>query len=237
MTARNSTGSDRGGYGFLWVILFAGLIVMLFSALTWPFRAIARRLPGRREKELQTAIDELQADIRASQLLLEVLGRGDSKLSAKLYKRIAATEGRMKQVVEAKGWPEDLDQHGPGELAVELLAEAGVIEGMDWRSAPDDLRMCLTPLLERRGISLDWNFVKAIEATNDGEALRNTNFLPIVGDHVEKLGFVLVQVVEGSDSYTFAVCSPDEFTRVDGLTCSSFTIRRLSSATGPAKEP
>jgi hypothetical protein len=214
-----------------------GLIALLFSALTWPFRAIARRLPGRREKELQTAIDELQADIRASRLLLETLGRGDSKLSAKIDKRTAATEARMKEVVEAKGWPEDLDQHEPGELAVELLAKAGVIDGMDWRSDPDDLRSCLTPLLKRRGISLDWSFVKAIEATNDGEALRNTNFLPIVGDHVEKLGFVLAQVLEGSDAYTFAVCSPDEFTRIDGLTCRSFTIRRLSSATGRAKEP
>jgi hypothetical protein len=218
-------------------MLFVGLIALLFSALTWPFRAIARRLPGRREKELQTAIDELQTDIRASRLLLEVLGRGDSKLSAKVEKRIAATEARMKEVVEAKGWPEDLDEHGPGELVVELLAKAGVIDCIDWKSAPDDLRSCLTPLLKRRGISLDWSFVKAIEATNDGKALRNTNFLPIVGDHVEKLGFVLAQVLEGSDSYTFAVCAPDEFTKIDGLTCRSFTIRRLSSATGPAKEP
>lgn len=237
MSTRISTGTKREGYGFLWLVLFLGLIVMLFSALTWPFRAIARRLPGRREKELQTAIDELQADIRAARLLLEVLGPGDLKLSAKIEKRIAGTEGRMKEVVEANGWPEDLDEHGPGELAVELLAKAGVIDGMDWRSDPDDLRRCLTPLLKRRGISLDWSFVKAIEATSDGEAPRNTNFLPIVGDHVEKLGFVLAQVVEGSDAYTFAVCSPDEFSKIDGLTCSSFTIRRLSSATGPAKEP
>jgi hypothetical protein len=237
MSARNSTGTKREGSGFLWVVLFLGLIALLFSVLTWPFRAIARRLPGRRERELQTAIDDLQADIRASRLLLEVLGPLDSKSSAKVDKRIAATEGHIKEIVEAKGWPEDLDEHGPGELAVELLGEAGVIDGMDWRSDPDGLRGCLSPLLKRRGISLDWSFVNAIEATSDGEALRNTNFLPIVGDHVEKLGFVLAQVLEGSDAYTFAVCSPDEFTRIDGLTCRSFTIRRLSSATGPAKEP
>jgi len=229
--------NKREDTALVWIILVFGLIAGLFSLLTWPFRAIVRRLPGRREKELQAAIDELQMDIQASRRLLQVLRLDKPKLSVKADKRIEGTERRIKEVVDAKGWPEDLDEHGPGELVVELLTEAGVIDGMDWRSDPDALRPCLNPLLKRRGISLDWSFVKAIEATGDGEALRNTNFLPVVGDQVEKLGFVLAHVEEGSDAYFFAVCSPDEFAKIDGLTCRSFTIRRLSVATGPVKEP
>ena len=221
----------------LWIILIAGLIAGLFSLLTWPFRAVVKRLPGRREKALQEAIDELKNDIQASRLLLQVLRAGDAKSSSRLEKRIEGAERQMNEVVDAKGWPEDLDEHGPGELAFELLDKANVVSGIDWRGDPEELRKSLTPLLKQRGISLDWSFVKAIEAMGDGEALRNTNFLPVVGDQVEKLGFVLAQVAEGSDSYQFAVCTPDEFTKIDGLTCRSFTIRRLSSATGPAKEP
>jgi hypothetical protein len=227
---------NKGDTAFLWIVLFLGALIGLISMLTWPFRAIARRLPGRREKELQAAIDRLQIDIQAALQLLQVLRPDDSRLSSKVNKRIASTDARISEVIDAKGWPEDLDEHGPGELAVELLAKAGVIDGMDWRSDPDSLRQCLDPLLKRRGISMDWSFVQAIEATGDGEALRNTNFLPVVGDHVERHGFVLAQVEEGSDAYTFAVCSPDEFSRIDGLNCGSFKIRRLCSATGPAKE-
>ena len=110
-------------------------------------------------------------------------------------------------------------------------------KGIDWRGDDGDLRQSLAPLLKRRGISLDWSFVKRIEATADWEALRNTNFLPVVGDEVEKHGFVLAQVVEGSDEYMFAHLSPDERSQIDGLTCRSFSIRRLSSATGPAILP
>ena len=221
----------------LWIILIGGLIAGLISLLTWPFRAIARRLPGRREKELDAAIDVLQEDIRASRLLLPVLLPGDSKSSAKLEKRIASTEKKIAEVVGEKGWPEDLDEHGPGELAVHLLDKSDMVGGIDWRGTPEDLEQSLTPLLRRRGVSLDWSFVKAIEAAGDFEALRNVHFLPVVGDHVEKLGLVLAQVAEGSDAYVFAVCSPEEFSKIDGLKCRSFTIRRCSSATGPAIEP
>lgn len=224
-------------HGFLWIILVIGAVAGLFSLLTWPIHALIRRLPGRRERELQAEIDVLRKDIGDARLLFQVLRPDDQKSMARLEKRIASTERQIAEAVDAKGWPEDLDQHGPGELAVELLEKAKVVSGIDWRGAPDELRTCLSSLLKRRALSLDWNFVKALEATGNGEALRNTNLLPVVGDQVEKLGFVLAHVVDGSDNYQFAVCSPDEFAQIDGLTCRSFTIRRLSSATGPAKEP
>jgi len=221
----------------LWIILFLGLIAGLFSLVTWPFRAVVRRLPGRREKELQAAVDDIRVDMRASKQLLHALLAGDSKSAAKLDERLDSQERKIAEVTGAQGWPEDLEGDGPGVLVLKLLEKARIVDGVDWRSDPDAVKECLDPLLRRRGITLDWSFVKAIEATGDAEALRNTHFLPRVGDEVEKHGVVLAHVAEGSDAYFFAVCSREEFSRIDGLTCRSFTIRRLSSATGPVKEP
>jgi len=220
----------------LWIILVGGLIVGLFSLITWPFRAIARRLPGRREKLLQSAIDELRSDVAAARQLLRVLANDNPKSAASLEKAIQKTEHKLAEVESRKGWPEDLEGDGPGVLAIELLVDAGVANGMDWRSSPEDLQECLAIPFKRRGISLDWGFVKEIEAARDWEALRNARFLPVVGDQVQKLGFVLAQIVEGSDAYYFAICTPEQFAQVDGLSCRSFTIRRLSTATGLAVE-
>jgi hypothetical protein len=221
----------------LWVVLGLGALIGLFSLLTWPFRALIRRLPGRREKLLQPAIDELRQDIAAARQLLEALRPGDAKAMAELERRIHKTEQQIATTVERQGWPEDLEGDGPGVTAFGLLEDAGLVQGMDWRSSPEDLQQTLKPLLRRRGITIDWGFVRALEAQGKGEALRNPVFLPVVGDHVEKTGFILAQVIEGSDAYHFLLCTPDEFARIDQLSCRSFTIRRVCSATGPVPEP
>jgi hypothetical protein len=220
-----------------WFLIIAGLLMGIVSLLGWPFRTIARRLPGRREKLLQGAIEERRADIEASRQLLSVLAPGNRKAAARLEKSIEKAESEIAGIAREKGWPEDFVGRGPGALLVEILQEIGIVSGIDWRGSEEDLATSLTPLLQRRGVALDWKFVQEILAVGGGEALRNSVLLPVVGDRVAKLGYVLAHVVDGSDSYQFAVCTPEEFLRIDGLTCRSFTIRGISSAAGPVAEP
>ena len=66
--------------------------------------------------------------MRAAQQLLQILLTSDPKSAAKLDKQIEKAEQQIREVTEAKGWPEDLEGDGPGVLAVEMLEKTGAVE-------------------------------------------------------------------------------------------------------------
>lgn len=100
---------------------------------------------------------------------------------------------------------------------VGALEKAGRLGSIDWRSEPDELQEALDPLLAQQGVTLDWSFVAALDEAGDWEALKNENFLPRVAAEVAKHGLVMAHINEGTDAYVFAVCTPEEFVKIDGV--------------------
>jgi hypothetical protein len=116
----------------------------------------------------------------------------------------------------------------PFYVAYDALQRKGHIGYIDWRSDADELMAALNPLLEKRQLHVfNWSFIDELSDAENWEALKNENLLEIVGAKVAQKGFVFVSINTGGDTYVFAVVTPDEFVKIDGLKGRDFSIGRF----------
>ena len=113
-----------------------------------------------------------------------------------------------------------------GEAAAVALTWHGYISGIDHRSAPDELKDALDPLLSRAGVAdFDWSFIDRLEESEDWEALKNNHLLPIVAANVAKRGAVMMFINPGTgDNFEFAVGSREQYQRLLSLRCEGFDV-------------
>jgi hypothetical protein len=221
------TGRQDGLGGLGWLVLVGVLLYGLVSLLTWPFRQALRHLPGRREKLLRARVNEMREAIPSAQQLVKVLAAGAHELEAKMDKKMRNMEKDLDRLIATEGWPEDIASDDPWSMAMDILEGAERVGGIDHNASPDELKKEIAPLLRRCGISLDWTFLRELERTKDWNSLKNENLLPVVASRLAASGYVLAHIDDGSDSYNFAPCTPDEFSRIESLTWGGYAIRRF----------
>lgn len=211
-----------------WLLLLGVVLYGVFALVAWPFRSAARLIPGRREKLLREACDELRNAIPGATQLVRVLGEGDQDLDAKLDKKIRKLQKQLDLATAEKRWPEDLQTEDPWATAIDILERAKHIGGIDRKSNPEDLRHALAPLFRRRGVVFDWSLLLELERARDWEALKNENLLPHIGRRLLEMGYVLAHIDEGSDNYLFALCTPESFSQIESLSSGGYAVRRFA---------
>jgi hypothetical protein len=197
-------------------------LVVILGLIVWPFEAlyqfISRRLPGAHKRVAQAELERIRGDAESAVALANGVAPDAPEIAAKIAKYAAANEKELERHIAKGGWAQDFDRNSVWSYALETLQQANRIAAIDWRSEPDELKDALDPLLTRQTVTLDWSFLDALERASDWEALKNENLLPRVASEVAKHGLVLAHINEGSDSYVFAVCTPDQFKAINGLT-------------------
>jgi hypothetical protein len=216
--------------GLKWLLLGAVLFYGLFSLFAWPFRLAVRHLPGRRAKLLAAQINHIRGVIPSAQQLVNVLGTGAHELNAKMDMKMRAIEIELDRLVATQGWPEDISSEDPWSIAMDLLEDAERLGVIDWKTSPKDLKKAIALLLRGRGVSFNWAFLRELERDKEWDSLKNENLLPIVAARLAADGHVLAHIDDGSDGYNFALCTPDEFSRIESLSSGGYAVRRFEKA-------
>jgi hypothetical protein len=211
-----------------WLLLAGVFLYALASLLAWPFRSIAEHWPGRREKFLRVAIDEINNSIPNARQLVRVLGAGVEGIEAKLEKGIGKIEKKIQRLESEKGWAKDLNGDNPWSIAIDILEKAKRIRGIDWRSDTDELKKAMGPLLSRHELTFDWSFLNDLERNGQFETLKNENLLPFISARLSAIGHILVHVDDGSDNYLLALCTPEVFGQIESLSNGAYSVRRFS---------
>jgi hypothetical protein len=113
---------------------------------------------------------------------------------------------------------------------MDLLEGAEKIGAIDWKADPKDLKKKITPLLRGCGVSFDWAFLRVLEREKQWDSLKNENLLPVVAARLAANGHVLAHIDDGSEGYNFALCTPDEFSRIESLSSGGYADRRFEKA-------
>jgi len=58
---------------------------------------------------------------------------------------------------------------------------------------------------------------------------RRENLLPLVAGRLLSTGHILAQIDEGSDSYSFALCTPEEFSQIESLSDGAYLVRKFEN--------
>lgn len=211
-----------------WALIVGVLLYGILSLLLWPFRRAARLLPGRRQRLLDEAAAHYRKAIPGARQLLQVLGEGNPDLSAKFEAKVGALERELEQLAANKGWPDDMQSEHPWSVAIDLLENAKLIGGIDWRGDLGSLKKEMAPLLRKSAIKFDWSFLKDLESAGNGDKLKNENLIPLVARKMAEQGRILAQVADGSDNYLFAICTPDQFSRIEALADGNYAIRNFA---------
>ena len=230
----NPRRQDQGmSVALRWFLVFGVVLYGLVSMLVWPFRRAARLIPGRREKMLRDFAAGLRSAIPSATKLVQELGAGDPSLDARMAKSMSELQEALDLAATTRKWPEDLDLKNPWESAIDILERSKFVGAIDHNSDVGELKKALTPLLRKRDLKFDWAFLKDLEASRDGHALKNENLLPSIGRRLATSGYVLAQIDDGSDNYLLSLCTPDSFSRIEALTSGDYAIRQFSQ-TPPA---
>lgn len=210
--------------------LIAGLV--LWGIVLWPFqslwRVLSRRLPGARLRHNTKAVARLERTCRFIEALVQVLGADMPELAAQTARRTSRARRRLQDHVASGRWAEDGQDEDLWTFPLTQLEKAARVGAIDWRGDLDDLKRSLAPLLARQGANLDWSFVAALEKAGNWNALRNENLLPELARRLSEQGHVLVRINDGSDNYVLALCSGDEFARLDGVGDETAYIGKLA---------
>jgi hypothetical protein len=218
---------DELGVLAKWALVLGLLLYGLVSLLMWPIRRVARLLPGRRQRLVDETSASSRKAIQSGRQLLRVLSENDPDLGAKFDAKADELERELEQLVAGLGWPEDMKSEHPWSVAIDLLEKAKLVGGIDWKSDPGSLKKEIAPLFRRCAIKFDWSFLKELENAGYGDNLSNENLLPLVARKVAEGGHILAQIADGSDNYLFAVCTPEQFSRIDSLAEGDYAIRQF----------
>jgi len=158
--------------GLLFVLFMVAALV--WALFTWPFRAMAKRWPGRRERQLRAFFDRYNRSRPSALRLVEIFADGLPDATAKLEASIRRTQGRIERQISQGGELETLNisSDSAWDNAIRVLERLKRIGSIDWRAEPDELKRAMAPLLTQHRIDLDWSFISDLEKSDDWNSLK-----------------------------------------------------------------
>ncbi|MDM5178842.1 hypothetical protein PO883_16700 [Massilia sp. DJPM01] len=103
-------------------------------------------------------------------------------------------------------------------LLLEAAEDNGTIGAIDWRAEPADTTTAIDQMLSDLGIlNFDWTFIDLLAEMDQGEALRNHNFLCHVRDQLKSIGLNLVYFNRFDDAYRFSILNDENYLKIEGM--------------------
>jgi len=110
-------------------------------------------------------------------------------------------------------------------VAQYTLIDHDFVGVIDWRSEPNELPGAAEPLLQRHGIAdFDWSFIDELEESEDVEMGKSENFLNLAAEKVAERDLIMIHLSTGSDTYFFAIVTPEDFEKIAGIKGKEFRI-------------
>lgn len=206
------------------LLLSAGAWYGVYRLVTWPIRSVVRHWPGRRERLLQARVAQLRRAIADAQQLVAVLGANVPELQTTFVKKLRKIEKEIDLAVSEQGWADDLEKENPWADAIKALDKAKRVQGINSASDAVDLKKVLTSLLGRHDRKLDCSF---LEQNDPRKTADLQTLLSVAVTQLAAMGYVLAHIDEGSGTYVFALCTPEEFAQIQSLASTGYSVRRF----------
>ncbi|NHZ77783.1 hypothetical protein F2P44_00480 [Massilia sp. CCM 8695] len=100
----------------------------------------------------------------------------------------------------------------------EAAENNGTIGAIDWRAGPDETTSEIDRMLSDLGIhDFDWTFIDHLADMDQGEVLRNNNFLCHTRDQLKSIGLNLAYFNRFDDACRFSILSDENFLKIDNM--------------------
>lgn len=104
------------------------------------------------------------------------------------------------------------------DFLLEAAEDHGTIGVIDWRSEPGETTDQVDRMLSELGVTtFDWTFIDHLAEMEQGEVMRNCNFLTHIRDQLKTIDLNFVHFDRSDDAFRFAIMRDDAFDKITGM--------------------